>query len=64
MNKYGTSESWKQVELERYVDALYRHFLAFLEDNKSIGEESKLPHYAHMDCNIAFIIELINDEQI
>ena len=29
-------DSWKQVEKQRYIDALYRHFLHFIEDPESI----------------------------
>lgn len=28
--KYGDPENWRQVEAERYRDALYRHWLAYL----------------------------------
>ena len=53
--KYHDPESWKQVEIERYRDALFRHFLAYLRDPHSIDLESGIPHYKHMACNLAFI---------
>ena len=59
--KYGDPENWRTVEIERYIDALYRHFLAFLEDRHSVDEESGLPHYKHMACNMAFICEMVKD---
>ena len=57
--KYGDSENWKKVELRRYVNALFRHFLAFLRDHNSVDEESGLPHYKHMACNMAFICAMM-----
>lgn len=56
--KYGDKDNWKTVEPERYRDALYRHFLAYLEDPSSIDEESGIPHYKHMACNMAFLCEM------
>lgn len=56
--KYGSAENWKSVEKERYIDAMYRHLLAYIEDNKSIDEESGLPHLWHLACNVAFLCEL------
>jgi len=56
--KYGDPENWRRVELERYVDAAYRHFLAYIDDHSSIDKESGLPHLWHLACNIAFLVEL------
>lgn len=30
--KYGDPDNWKQVEPERYRNAAFRHFLAYLDD--------------------------------
>lgn len=60
--KYGSSDNWKQVELQRYVDALLRHTLAFAEDMHSTDQESGLPHLWHAACNIAFLCELLKEE--
>ena len=60
--KYGDPENWKRVELRRYVNALLRHTLAFAEDIHSVDEESGIPHYKHMECNLAFISELMRDD--
>lgn len=59
-NKYpeGGPDNWKNVEPERYRDAMFRHLLAYLEDPASIDEESKLPHLWHLSCNAAFLCEL------
>lgn len=58
VEKYGNSENWKAVEIERYRDAAYRHFMQYLEDPQGNDEESGLPHLAHLACNIAFLCEL------
>ena len=57
--KYGSADNWKEVELQRYIDALYRHMLAFVEDNRSRDAESDIEHYKHMACNMAFICQLM-----
>lgn len=56
--KYGSTDNWKQVEIERYRDALCRHLLAYLDDPDGVDEESGIPHYMHMACNCAFICEM------
>ncbi len=53
--KYHDQDNWKKVEIERYRDALFRHFIAYLRDPHSIDPESGIPHYKHMACNLAFI---------
>lgn len=60
MNKYpdGGPDNWKKVEIERYRDAAFRHFLAYLESPNSVDSESGLPHLWHLACNISFICEL------
>lgn len=55
--KYTDPENWKQVEPQRYRDALYRHLLAYLRGEHN-DPESGLPHLWHMACNIAFLIEM------
>lgn len=56
--KYGDKDNWKTVEKERYRDAAYRHWLAYLENPKGLDPESRLPHLWHVACNIAFLCEL------
>ena len=56
--KYGDSNSWRKVEKERYVDAMFRHLLKYINDNKSVDEESGLPHLWHLACNVAFLCEM------
>ena len=57
--KYGDPDNWKTVELRRYINALLRHLLAFLEDHYSKDEESGIEHYEHMACNMAFICDMM-----
>lgn len=55
--KYGDPENWRKVEPQRYRDALYRHWLAYLKGEKC-DQESGLPHLWHLACNAAFLIEM------
>ena len=57
--KYHDPDNWRNVEIERYIDALYRHFLRFLDNPKGKDEESGIEHYKHMACNMAFICEMM-----
>lgn len=57
--KYGDPNNWRRVELQRYIDAMLRHTLAFWEDPNSVDEESGIPHYKHAECNWAFISEMM-----
>ena len=50
--KYGDSENWRNVEPQRYRDAMYRHMLAYID------EESGLSHLWHLACNAAYLIEM------
>ncbi len=57
--KYGDPENWRQVDMRRYVDALLRHTLAFVEDPDGVDSESGIQNYKHMACNMAFICEMM-----
>ena len=56
--KYHDPENWRNVEIQRYRDALLRHLMDYQDDPKSVDEESGLPHLWHAACNIAFLIEM------
>lgn len=58
VQKYGSAENWRKVAPERYRDAAFRHFLAYLDDPKGTDEESSLPHLWHCLCNLAFLCEM------
>lgn len=57
-DKYGDSESWANVEAQRYLDAMLRHMLAVWDDIDSVDKESGLPHLWHVACNVAFLIAI------
>ena len=56
--KYGDPDNWKKVDIQRYKDAAFRHFMAYLDDPQGTDEESGLPHLWHLACNVAFLCEL------
>ena len=58
--KYHDPDNWRKVEPQRYKDALYRHWLAYLGGEVK-DQESGLPHLWHMACNLAFLIEMEGD---
>ena len=58
LKKYGERESWKAVEVQRYRDAAFRHFMAYLDDPDGVDAESGLSHLSHLACNIAFLCEM------
>lgn len=57
--KYGDPDNWKTVELKRYIDALYRHWLAFIENPTGKDDEGGIAHYKHVACNMAFICAMM-----
>ena len=61
--KYGSPDNWKDVEPERYRDALCRHLLAYLDDPDSVDKESGFKHLKHIATNVAFFCELEKDEK-
>ena len=60
--KYGDPENWRNVEKERYRDAAFRHFMAYLDNPQGVDEESGLPHLWHLATNIAFLCEMEDNE--
>lgn len=56
--KYSDPDNWKKVEPQRYRDAAYRHWLAYLENTDSIDEESGLPSLWHLLTDIGFLVVL------
>lgn len=57
--KYGDPNNWKQVEMERYIDATWRHLIAFTENIYGKDAESGIYHYKHIECNMAFISDMM-----
>lgn len=61
--KYKSPDNWKQVESQRYWDALLRHAMAAWDDWTSVDEESGLPHLWHICCNAAFLCARMKKEE-
>ena len=57
----GGPDNWKHVDVTRYRDAAFRHFLLYLDDPHGVDEESGLPHLWHLACNVAFLCDLEDD---
>ncbi len=51
-------DGWRKVDKQRYRDALYRHWLAYLDDPDGVDAESGLPHIWHLAANAAFLVEM------
>lgn len=62
--KYSDPDNWKKVEPQRYRDAAYRHWLAYLENVDSIDEESGLPSLWHLLTDIGFLVALEWDRHL
>ena len=58
VQKYKDPDNWKRVEVERYRDAAFRHWLAYLDDPNGVDAESGLPHLWHLAANVAFLCEM------
>ena len=44
VKKYGDSDSWKDVEPQRYRDAAFRNFVSYINDTSGEDEEMSLIH--------------------
>lgn len=47
--KKYTRDNWQRGSVNRYVDAAFRHLIAYSEGKKT-DPESGLPHLAHLVC--------------
>lgn len=56
--KYHDDDNWKYVAPQRYRDAAFRHFMAYLDNPSGRDAESGLPHLWHLACNIAFLCDM------
>lgn len=54
--------SWRQVNPERYRDALMRHICKWLKDPHGLDDDSGLPHLWHIITNAAFLCVLDGDD--
>jgi len=63
VNKYHARDSWREVDPQRYRDAMYRHMLAYIDNPDGVDEESGLPHLWHCAANIAFLCEMEKEKK-
>ena len=56
--KYGTN-TWQAVEWDRYVGALIRHLLAFMDDPLGKDADSGLAHTEHLLANAVFLNDAV-----
>ena len=54
LQKYKKEGSWKQVDKERYQDALMRHLQSYMKGNKI--DESRFPHSFHVLWNAGALV--------
>lgn len=59
VKKYKNPDNWKDVEIERYHQALLRHTMAIWNDINARDDESGLLHLSHIACNVAFLLEMM-----
>lgn len=57
-NKYAPN-SWQGVEYERYVGALIRHLVSFIDDPTGRDDESGLLHIEHLLANAVFLNDAV-----
>lgn len=60
--KYHDPDNYKNVDVSRFRDAAYRHWLAYLDDPYGVDAESGLPILWHVATNIAFLCDLEKDK--
>ena len=63
-SKYG-AESWRTVAdgKNRYYAAAMRHIIAYRK-GELVDKDSGLPHLAHAICNLVFLSELHQDNEL
>lgn len=59
--KYSDPGNWRRVEPQRYWEATLRHALAAWDDWKAVDEESGMPAIWHMACNLAFLMQYMEE---
>ena len=62
ISKYGNKDNWKEVEKERWQNALIRHIMLYIEDPDGVDAESGLTHLTHVAFNVAAILEMEKEE--
>lgn len=59
--KKYSADNWKKVERERYLDAAYRHMLAYTKGDVN-DPETNMPHLAHAMCCLLFMLQMDLDK--
>ena len=62
-DKYGPN-TWQEVEYERYIGALIRHLLAFIDDPNGVDSDSGLKHTEHLLANAVFLNDAVHAGRI
>lgn len=60
--KYHDPENWRTVEPDRLWAACTRHIVAAWNDYRATDADSGLLHLAHAATNIAFLLQMIEEE--
>ena len=58
----GGPDNWKRVDIQRYRDATFRHFMQYLAKSDSRDNESGLLHLKHLATNVSFLCELEKEQ--
>ena len=62
--KYHDPDNWRQVSPDRYWQAYLRHTIAAWWNFRKRDKESGLRHIDHCACNLAFIMQFLEDEEL
>lgn len=59
-NKYSNPDGWRKVPVDEFVSAIGRHYAKMLRyGTDAVDAETGEPHTAHIACNCAFLLELL-----
>lgn len=61
--KYHDPDNWRNVSPERYWQAYLRHTIAAWWNFRKKDKESGLRHIDHCACNLAFIMQFLEEEE-
>ena len=59
--QYGDN-TWQKVEPVRYVDALLRHLVKYIDNPDGLDDRSGLPHISHVLTNAMFLNDFVVKE--
>ena len=61
--KYHDPDNWRTVEPDRLWAACTRHIVAAWNDYRATDKDSGLLHLAHAATNLAFLLQMIGEEE-